>query len=186
MKHLSPLRSLLATLAILPAFLLPTSAVVAQSTHSAPSAHAIEQFGEPPAIPEGALSDELMQAVETAFSDSMTDSAWGPDQAIALTTIADSGDPRLVWLIADMMRFIQQAALTAELGDAAGKLLNIEFNDGNFWGKTTDHLMAWNIPEPPDYLRLKRTIFTTIVPGCLLYTSPSPRDLSTSRMPSSA
>ena len=28
-----------------------------------------------------------------------------------------------------------------------------------------------------DYLRL---------PGCLLYTSPSPRDLSTSRMPSSA
>ena len=24
------------------------------------------------------------------------------------------------------------------------------------------------------------------VPGCLLYTSPSPRDLSTSRMPSSA
>ena len=31
-------------------------------------------------------------------------------------------------------------------------------------------------------------IFTTTVvtPGCLLYTSPSPRDLSTSRMPSSA
>ena len=26
----------------------------------------------------------------------------------------------------------------------------------------------------------------TIVIGCLLYTSPSPRDLSTSRMPSSA
>ena len=25
-----------------------------------------------------------------------------------------------------------------------------------------------------------------IIPGCLLYTSPSPRDLSTSRMPSSA
>ena len=28
--------------------------------------------------------------------------------------------------------------------------------------------------------------FITPVPGCLLYTSPSPRDLSTSRMPSSA
>ena len=27
---------------------------------------------------------------------------------------------------------------------------------------------------------------TTVVPICLLYTSPSPRDLSTSRMPSSA
>ena len=34
------------------------------------------------------------------------------------------------------------------------------------------------------------TIFVTAIPlsmmGCLLYTSPSPRDLSTSRMPSSA
>ena len=29
-------------------------------------------------------------------------------------------------------------------------------------------------------------IFPTLVSGCLLYTSPSPRDLSTSRMPSSA
>ena len=27
---------------------------------------------------------------------------------------------------------------------------------------------------------------TTVLGGCLLYTSPSPRDLSTSRMPSSA
>ena len=161
----APVRFLMATLALLPVFLLPATQVAAQSTHSAPTAHAIEQFGEPPAIPEGALGDDLMQAVEIAFSDSMTDSAWGPDQSIALTAIGDSGDPRLAWLIADMMRFIQQPALTAELSDAAGKLLGIEFSDGNFWGRTTDHLMAWNIPEPPDYLRLKRTIFTTIVPG---------------------
>ena len=127
----------MATLALLPVFLLPATQVAAQSTHSAPTAHAIEQFGEPPAIPEGALGDDLMQAVEIAFSDSMTDSAWGPDQSIALTAIGDSGDPRLAWLIADMMRFIQQPALTAELSDAAGKLLGIEFSDGNFWGRTT-------------------------------------------------
>ena len=35
---------------------------------------------------------------------------------------------------------------------------------------------------PPD--QRKKVIFWGI--GCLLYTSPSPRDLSTSRMPSSA
>ena len=29
-------------------------------------------------------------------------------------------------------------------------------------------------------------VWVTILEGCLLYTSPSPRDLSTSRMPSSA
>ena len=33
-------------------------------------------------------------------------------------------------------------------------------------------------------LKAKQTIFDGII--CLLYTSPSPRDLSTSRMPSSA
>ena len=34
-------------------------------------------------------------------------------------------------------------------------------------------------------LRLPRTVLALLI-GCLLYTSPSPRDLSTSRMPSSA
>ena len=32
----------------------------------------------------------------------------------------------------------------------------------------------------------KKSVAEKIVYGCLLYTSPSPRDLSTSRMPSSA
>mgnify|MGYP003322150893 CR=1 FL=1 len=31
-----------------------------------------------------------------------------------------------------------------------------------------------------------KTTFFNLITGCLLYTSPSPRDLSTSRMPSSA
>ena len=33
---------------------------------------------------------------------------------------------------------------------------------------------------------MSRTMVANMVKGCLLYTSPSPRDLSTSRMPSSA
>ena len=37
-------------------------------------------------------------------------------------------------------------------------------------------------------ISLNKTVFSTIAQNviCLLYTSPSPRDLSTSRMPSSA
>ena len=37
-----------------------------------------------------------------------------------------------------------------------------------------------------DGLKLKKAYITTALKCCLLYTSPSPRDLSTSRMPSSA
>ena len=39
---------------------------------------------------------------------------------------------------------------------------------------------------PIDYILLPRQRPTPLSNGCLLYTSPSPRDLSTSRMPSSA
>ena len=59
----------------------------------------------------------------------------------------------------------------------------------------------WQVSEKPDNTpvtevdvaveKLIRERLTTALPvadfyGCLLYTSPSPRDLSTSRMPSSA
>ena len=53
------------------------------------------------------------------------------------------------------------------------------------------------VPDPQDGQVLLRTVWMSVDPymrgrmnphikSCLLYTSPSPRDLSTSRMPSSA
>ena len=43
---------------------------------------------------------------------------------------------------------------------------------------------SWN--EIEEFGNAKIAFFKSRIPGCLLYTSPSPRDLSTSRMPSSA
>ena len=128
-------------------------------------AYIIEKFGTPPAIPTGELSTELKQAVETAFGDSLNNGTWGSDQTHALQTIANSGDPRIAWLVADLSRFVTQAELNSALGIAAGQLLDITFSDGNTWGIATDHLMAWNVPEPPDYLKYKSLIFTSLVPG---------------------
>ena len=51
------------------------------------------------------------------------------------------------------------------LVESTTEMLGIDFEDGNYWGKTTDHLMAWDIPAPPNYLEGKRKIFTTLVPG---------------------
>ena len=42
------------------------------------------------------------------------------------------------------------------------------------------------VKQDVETLEENKTSFHTIYKGCLLYTSPSPRDLSTSRMPSSA
>ncbi len=127
--------------------------------------YVIERFGNPPTIPTGPLSEDLEQAVDMAFVESVNGSGWGRDQQLALEEIVESGDPRLAWLVADLMRFINDPNFSSELGVAASKLLEREIGGSNDWGVTTDHLIAWDIPAPPDYLKYKRAIFTSLVPG---------------------
>lgn len=144
--------------------LLWTDGLQAQEKNQ-PPAHVIKEFGKPPAVPEGLLSKALQSSVTVAFIDSMAQSTWQKDQATALGEIVEAKDPRIAWLIADLMRFVRDPGFNAELADAAAKLLGIEFPIENHWGVITDHLIAWDIPAPPDYLRAKRAIFTNFVPG---------------------
>ncbi|MES0884047.1 DUF3179 domain-containing (seleno)protein [Roseibium sp. SCP14] len=124
-----------------------------------------EQFGKPPAVPDGPLSEELQTAVQVAFVDVLTQSTWGQEQTGALRKVAESKDPRIAWIIADLMRFASGRQLNTALAGAASRLLEIEEPTENHWGVVTDHLIAWNIPAPPDYLEVKRAIFTSLVPG---------------------
>ena len=149
---------------IFTALVLALFAACAQAQEKLPD-YVIAEYGTPPAIPTGAYSDDLAQAVQTAFVDSVTQSAWGPDQVVALETVRSSGDPRVVWIIADLMRFVSGGALNAELTATASQLLGKELPARNGWGHVTDHLIAWDIPAPPDYLNAKRAIFTNLVPG---------------------
>ncbi len=127
--------------------------------------HVIEQFGQPPAVPDGPLSEALRSAIQTAFVDAVAQSSWGQVQNAALDEIAASKDPRIVWIIADLMRFVSSPQLSAVLADTASQLLEKDLPPQNRWGVVTDHLIAWDIPAPPDYLPVKRAIFTSIVPG---------------------
>jgi len=125
----------------------------------------IEEYGNRPNVPTGPLSPELQRAVQTAFVDSMTQSTWGRDQTLALVTIAESGDPRLAWLLSDLMRFANGPQLDALLVGAASELFGKQLQRFNSWGVVTDHLIAWDIPAPPNYLDSKRAIFTSVLPG---------------------
>jgi hypothetical protein len=125
----------------------------------------IDRFGSPPDVPQGELSEDLQAAVNTVFSDDLGDANWSDLKTDALETIAMSNDPRLAWLVSDLMRFAGQNALQDLLASVASKLLGITFSDQRYWGETTDHLIAWDIPAPPDYLRSKRNVFTALVPG---------------------
>lgn len=126
--------------------------------------HVLERFGPPPPVPEGELSAELAEAVELVFAGKQDLYSWTREQHDALNVIAKSRDPRLAWLVADVMRFAGLDGLFDLFALAARDLLQINFDDGRYWTHTTDHLIAWDIPAPPDYLRLKRSIFTAVVP----------------------
>ena len=80
-------------------FLFRLDALRAQEAAPLPD-YVITEFGKPPAVPQGPLSKELQSAVKVVFIDSMTQSAWGRDQTIALVEIAQSKDPRIVCLSA--------------------------------------------------------------------------------------
>ncbi|MDJ1017939.1 MAG: DUF3179 domain-containing (seleno)protein [Paracoccaceae bacterium] len=136
-----------------------------QAQENALPDYAVAQFGEPPAVPEGPLSDELRAAVRTAFVDSVAQSTWGEPQTAALELVAQSNDPRLAWIVSDLMRFVTGQGLNNLLSNAASELLRLEPVTQNHWGVVTDHLIAWDIPAPPDYLDTKRAIFTGLVPG---------------------
>ena len=140
------------------------NAALAEERKALPD-YVLEKFGEPPAIPEGPLSDDVTAAVKVAFIDAMENSSWDRDQSVALITISQSKDPRLVWILTDLMRFSSGQRLNIELSAASTSLLGKEIPLQNQWGIATDHLIAWDIPEPPNYLEYKRAIFTTIVPG---------------------
>lgn len=141
-----------------------TAAARAQEAPALPD-YVIEQFGKPPAMPEGALSKELQSAVKVAFIDSVENSTWGNDQTEALAEISASKDPRIAWIISDLMRFSSGPGLNTLLSNAAFELLGKAPPKRNHWGEVTDHLIAWDVPAPPDYLKAKRAIFTNIVPG---------------------
>ncbi|MEP3299076.1 MAG: DUF3179 domain-containing (seleno)protein [Pseudoruegeria sp.] len=127
--------------------------------------YVIQEYGTPPLIPEGPLSKELQTAIQTALVDSAVLGSWGAEQTLALQVIAASRDPRVAWMISDLMRFVSGHQLAQQLTAAASELLGKPMPNENHWGVVTDHLIAWDIPAPPGYLPVKRGIFTHIVPG---------------------
>lgn len=165
MKFLKFVSRKLLLLALLVTISVPGRQAYAQeSTLPALSDRVVQQFGERPPVPTTSeLSKELQEAIQAGFV-APTRGVWGEEQEIAMQKIGNSKDPRLVWLVSDLMRFTRSEAVIESLMVAAIKLLGIRYESNDVWGKTTDHLIAWKIPAPPGYLPVKRSIFTSVEP----------------------
>ena len=145
-------------------FSMLPSMLFAQDSSPLPD-YVVEQFGVAPPVPDEPLSPAIQFAARVAFVDSTALSVWDKNQELAVAAIGRSGDPRLAWIISDMLRFAAGQQPQQALTLAASGLLGKTFDVNNAWRDITNHLLAWNIPAPTDYLNYKRAIFTLNVPG---------------------
>ena len=133
-------------------------------------------FGSAPDVPDGPLSDEIAAAVAVLYGQPLV-ARLSEDQLDAIDILGSSGDPRVGWLLSDHLRvnvtLAQLGALTRpeffesqdRLEAAAAELAGIQFEELRGWNPFTSMLIAWDIPEPPDYLARKRNIYTPVEPA---------------------
>lgn len=127
--------------------------------------YVIAEFGTPPAIPDGPLPADLYDAVSALVAHGINQRDWDLADRAAMDAIAGSRDPRVAWIITDMMRFSWRPEFNAVLTETALSLLDIEVESFRHRAEIIDHLMAWDMPAYDGYLDHKRTIFTNYVPG---------------------
>ena len=122
-------------------------------------------FGTAPSSPDGPLAAETAAAIEQLFGERI-DGTFSPEDDLAIEALAQSEDPRVLWLISDLLRVVQDPTLILNLSDAATELTGQEFGSGfSVWNQLTNSLIAWDIPAPPDYLAAKANIYTAVEPA---------------------
>lgn len=147
---------------ILSANAAATSATTAVARASLPRGEIID-YGPVPAFSNKPLSEKVHAALTTVFAD-LSKANSDKVQTKALKTIAQSGDARLAWIIADAIRFVADRSLSNKLIKTANDLLGTDSQGIEAWHEMTERLIYWDIPAPPDYLEFKRNIFLLVVP----------------------
>ncbi|MEP5760343.1 MAG: DUF3179 domain-containing (seleno)protein [Litoreibacter sp.] len=152
------------TLIAFTAILLSPSILWAQDRLPLPS-YVTAEFGTPPAIPNGPLTETVKRALEEVLTIAVNQSEWDPADIAAFDIIGQANDPRLVWALADMLRFTWRPEFHAALTRAAETALNSAFDGSRQRAAIIDKMIAWDMPAYPGYLADKRRIFTNYVPG---------------------
>ncbi len=122
-------------------------------------------FGPAPATTDGPLDPEVIDALDLLFFEALEDGIVIGEERDAIDAVGASGDARLAWLLSDLLRIAQEPSLATSLGGAATELTGVELSPFSSWNTLTNHLIAWDTPAPPDYLRYKRALYTLIEPA---------------------
>lgn len=122
-------------------------------------------FGEPPPIPDGPLDELTMDAVDTLLGERFINGVFDEGSVLAIQHLGTTEDPRVAWWLSDLLRIAQDPQVSNELMMAATNVMGIEPVPFQPWDYVTSHLMAWDVPPPPEYLTYKQNIYEFIVPA---------------------
>jgi hypothetical protein len=114
-------------------------------------------FPPAPEVPQGPLDASTTEALDRIWV-GLPDSV----QPEAIRELGETGDARVAWLIADLLRFGGGGEIVQAATEALLALTGVEFSRIAIWVGLTDHLIAWDTPEPPGYLGYKRSLFLLV------------------------
>lgn len=119
-------------------------------------------FGPAPAVPEGDLAPEVAAAIDLITSTDIDEISFNGDQLDAVALLGQSEDPRVAWILMDVLRFTRDLTQANALTSAGAELLGGELSTSD-WGTLTDRLIAWDVAEPPGYIDAKRFIYSSVL-----------------------
>lgn len=132
----------------------------------------------PPAVPAGPLAASVVTALESLATAPVGER---PDRT-ALDVVAASGDARVAWFLADLLRFVADQRGERVIVDAFTRLTGAPPQDDpefqrSAWVRITDQLIAWDLPAPPDYRRFKAELFEQVEPEWKPFFSDTDADI---------
>ncbi len=135
-------------------------------------------FGVRPAVGDGQLEASTAAALDSLLDEAVT----GALDREALGALAASNDARVGWVVSDLLRFYQDPRDQRDLLDAFTELAGRDVSGGpgfeeGPWVGVTDHLIAWDLPAPPDYRERKAKLFLTLEPGWEPFFSDAESDI---------
>ena len=124
------------------------------------------EFPPAPGTPTGPIDQTTVDTLEVIWAGL---ELGGFDGGI-VASLADSQDPRLAWVLSDLLRFfyigdIHDGAVSGFERLTGVRVADDPVADRSGWQSVTDHLIAWDLPAFDRYDEYKGRLFTIVEPG---------------------
>ncbi len=123
-----------------------------------PSLTSTTALAPAPALPTGPLDAATSDTLDSLFASISSDL-----DRDAIRDLAYAGDVRVAWLISDLLRFLLPGSANDDAVATFEALTETRIGQEAVpWVAATNLLITWDIPAPPDYVRWKGQLFSTI------------------------